>query len=200
MTTSLHSRPSRSRARAFRGFTPLTALLVAATVPTAAASAATANSVLRYASGGARYAYTLKMIKSCEVGDGLAVVKNVGTTPLRITSIAVLYGDGARASQASTTYELISLRRGTSEGQLAANFDLTGLDGGVAMGNAIGGVVQPISTSGRSYDIVAKVLVVVDHTTPWKITGLRVAYDVGSAHFTTVLTQSVTLSPTPVCS
>jgi hypothetical protein len=176
-------------------------MLVVTSVPvvTDVSAGASAASALRYASNGANYAYTLKLVKTCEVGDGLAVVKNVGATPLRLTSIAVLYGDGARADQASTTYELISMRRGTSEGQLGATFDLTGLYGGVAMGNAVGGVVQPISTSGRSYDIVAKVLVIANHHKSWKITGLRVTYDVGSSAYTTVLAQSITLSSTSVC-
>jgi hypothetical protein len=155
--------------------------------------------VLRYAEGGASDAYTLKLIKTCEVGDGLAVVNNVGDAPLQLTSIMVLYGDGASAHQANTTFELISLRRGTSEGQLGATFALSRVDGGVNMGSAVGRVVEPFSTSGRSYDIVAKVLVTADHKKPWKIVGLRVTYKVGSRSYATVLAQSITLSATPVC-
>jgi hypothetical protein len=188
--TSLHAR---------RGLAIALAMLVGLSLAGSVASAATAVSVLRYASSGANYTYKLKLIKSCEVGDGLAVVKNVGATPLRLTSIAVLFGGGARANEANTTYELISLRRGTNEGQLGSTFDLTGLKSGIALGNAVGGIVQPISKSGRSYDIVAKVLVTADHTTPWKITGLRVTYDVGSSSYATVLAQSITLSSTSVC-
>jgi hypothetical protein len=160
---------------------------------------ATSLSVLRYANTGAKDAYRLKLAKTCEVGDGLAVVNNVGDAPLRLTSITVLYGDGASGRQANTNFELFSLRRGTSKGQLGATFDLSGVDGGVSMGNAVGSVVQPLSTSGRSYDIVAKVLVTVDHTGPWKIVGLRVTYKVGARSYATVLAQSITLSATPVC-
>jgi hypothetical protein len=40
---------------------------------------ATSLSVLRYASTGAKDAYRLKLAKTCEVGDGLAVVNNVET-------------------------------------------------------------------------------------------------------------------------
>jgi hypothetical protein len=190
---------SETFVHARHGLAVALATLVLLLVPAFGVSAATAVSVLRYASSGANYAYKLKLMKSCEVGDGLAVVKNVGATPLRLTSIAVLYGDGARANQANTTYELISLRRGTSEGQLGSSFDLTGLHSGVALGNAVGSLVQPIAKSGRSYDIVAKVLVIADHTTPWKITGLRVSYDVGSSSYTTELAQSITVSSTPAC-
>lgn len=182
-----------------RGLAAALAMLVVLTVAGSSSSAATGASILRYASSSAIYAYKLKLIKSCEVGDGLAVVKNVGATPLRITAITVLYGDGARADQANTTYELISLRRGTNEGQLGSSFDLTELKSGLALGSAIGGLVQPISKSGRSYDIVAKVLVTAIHTTPWKITGLEVSYRVGSSSYTTVLAQSITLSSTPFC-
>jgi hypothetical protein len=182
--------------RAAVGGALLLALLGA--LPTGAARA-TSLSVLRYANSGAKDAYRLKLAKTCEVGDGLAVVNNVGSAPLRLTSITVLYADGANARQANTNFELISLRRGTSEGQLAATFDLSSVDGGVSMGNAIGGIVQPLSTSGRSYDIVAKVLVTVDHTKPWTIAGLRVTYEVGARSYATVLEQSITLSSTPVC-
>ena len=72
-------------------------------------------------------------------------MKNVGTIPLRITAISVLYGDGARADEAHTTYELISLRRGTNEGQLGATFKLTALKGGVDLGNAVGAELEPIT-------------------------------------------------------
>lgn len=153
------------RLRAWSGLVPLVALLFV--IPVGGAGATTV-SVLRYANTGANDAYRLKLVKTCEVGDGLAVVNNVGDAPLRVTSIAVLYGDGASAHQANTNFELISLRRGTSKGELGATFDLSSVDGGVSMGNAVGGVVEPISSSGRSYDIVAKVLVTADHTKPWK--------------------------------
>jgi hypothetical protein len=174
------------------------ALSLLATVPVNLADAI-GVSVLRYADTTANATYTLKLVKSCEVGDGLAIVKNVGAVPLRLTSIAVLYGDGASARQASTTFQLVSLRRGTSEGQLEATFDLAIVDGGDNMGNAVGGVVEPISKSGRSYEIVAKVLVIGDHAQPWTITGLRITYKVGSRSYATVLAQSITLSSTPSC-
>jgi hypothetical protein len=186
----------RGSSRLGLGLAAVLALLM--TTPMSVASA-TSASVLRYADSAASYAYTLKLVKTCEVGDGLAIVKNVGLTPLRLTSIAVLYGDGANANQAKVSFELVSLRRGTSEGQLGATFDLTSTKGAVDIGNAIGGVVQPISTSGRSYDLVVKVLAIVDHAKRWKIVGLRVAYDVGAHSYTTVLAQSITLSPTPGC-
>jgi hypothetical protein len=172
------------------------ALLV--TVPASTAHASTL-SVLRYAKDVANDAYRLKLDKSCEIGDGLAVVNNVGDAPLRLTSISVLYGDGASAHQANTTYDLISLRRGTSEGQLGATFHVVRVDGGVSMGNALNRVLQPLSTSGRSYDIVANVLVTVDHPKPWSIVGLRVTYRVGARSYATVLAQSITVSSTPVC-
>jgi hypothetical protein len=178
------------------GLMAVLALFVAVTPGITGASTV---SVLRYADTSAKDAYTLKLVKTCEVGDGLAVVKNVGTRPLRLTSISVLYGDGASSRQATTTFELLSIRRGTSEGQLEATFKLPSVDGGDNMGNAVGSVVEPISSSGRSYDIVAKVLVLVDHTKPWTIAGLRVTYTVGSTSYTTVLGQSITLSSTPVC-
>jgi hypothetical protein len=164
-----------------------------------AVAGASTMSVLRDATNASSYSYELSLVKTCEVGDGLAVVKNVGTTSLRLTSIAVLYG-GARADQARTTFALISFRRGTNEGQLGATFDLSGLDGGVDLGNAVGGVIEPITTSGRSYDIVAKILVLANHTSSWKIDGLRVTYDVGARAYATVLAQSITLSSTSDCS
>jgi hypothetical protein len=183
----------RTRAR----FGIATLLALVALAPSIAS--ASDVSALRYAEAGASDAYTLKLVKTCEVGDGLAVVNNDGPAPLRLTSIAVLYGEGASAHQANATFELISLRRGTSEGQLGATFDLSKVDGDVNMGNAVGSLVEPISTSGRSYDIVAKVLVTADHSKSWKIAGLRVTYTVGSRSYATVLAQSIALSATPDC-
>ncbi len=185
-------------ARVRRSFWLATVLVLLAAVPTSLAGAA-GDSVLRYADASARDAYTLKLVKTCEVGDGLAVVENVASTPLQVTSITVLYGEGARADQARTTFELISLRRGTSDGQLGSTFHIARVDGGVNMGDAVGGVIEPVSTSGRTYDIVAKVLVIGDHTKPWTITGLRVTYKVGERSYATTLAQSITLSATPVC-
>jgi hypothetical protein len=186
----------RGRSRRGRGLALVLALLI-----TAPASIASATDVplLRYANTGARDAYTLELAKTCEVGDGLAVVRNDGRTPLRLTSITVLYGDGATASQANTTYTLRSFRRGTNDGQLGATFDLTSLKGGVKLGNAVGGVVAPVATSGRWYDIVAKILVTAVHPTSWKISGLRVTYDMDGTSHSTVLAQSITLSATPDC-
>jgi hypothetical protein len=184
------------RTHARFGLATLLAVLIAMAPRVASAADA---SVLRYAEADASDAYKLKLIKTCEVGDGLAVVNNDGTMPLRLTSISVLYGDGASARQANATFELISLRRGTSEGQLGATFDLSKVDGDVDMGNAVGSVIEPISTSGRSYDIVAKVLVTVHHEKSWKIAGLRVTYKVGTRSYATVLAQSIALSATPDC-
>lgn len=173
---------------------------VAGSMSAAVAGASTAG-FLRYASSSATYAYKLKLVKTCEVGDGLAVVKNVGTVPLRLTSLTVLYGGGARADQARTTFSLISLRRGTSEGQLGASFDLglTGVDGGSDLGRATGQTLQPIRSSGRSYDLVADILVLNNHPKPWKIDGLRVTYAMAGHTYSTVLAQSITLTPTLVC-
>lgn len=182
--------------RVVSGISLSMALLVALAVSPAQA---TSPSVLRYANTVAKDAYRLKLEKSCEVGDGLAVVNNVGDAPLRLTSITVLYGDGASGHQAHTKFELVSLRRGTSKGQLGATFDLASVDGAVSMGSAVGGVIQPLSTSGRSYELVANVLVTVDHTRPWSIAGLRVTYRVGARSYATILAQSITLSSTPVC-
>lgn len=156
-------------------------------------------SALRYADSAASLAYKLPLRKSCEVGDGLAIVKNVSATALRLRSVTVLYGKGARAAEAHTTYELISFRRGTNDGQLGATFDLTGLSRGVKLGNAVGGVLEPIATSGREYVVVAEVLVVRNHPRAWSIDGLRVTYVAGSKSYATILPQSITIGATTRC-
>lgn len=197
---SLLNGPLRALSRS-RGLALVLGVVVAAGSLLPGAVGASTAGFLRYANATASYAYKLKLAKSCEVGDGLAVVKNVGTAPLRLTSLAVIYGKGARADQEHTTFSLISLRRGTSEGQLGATFDLglTGVDGGTDLGRATGQTLLPIASSGRSYDLVADILVVNNHPKPWKIDGLRVTYAMSGHVYSTVLAQSITLISTLVC-
>jgi hypothetical protein len=163
------------------------------------AGAAPSIAPLRSAGDWSSYTYTLKSLKLCEVGDGLSLVKVTGPSPLRLIDLDVLFGGDAKASQARVTYQLISFRRGTTEGQLGAMFNLSALDNGLSYGPALGGVMEPLKTSQLWYDIVARVKVLANHGKPWSINGLRVTYRSTTTTYTTVLRQSVKLPTTQFC-
>jgi hypothetical protein len=145
------------------------------------------------------YSYRLPTLKTCEIGDGLTVVKVAGSTALRVTALQVLYGGDAKSSEAHVTYQLISFRRGTTEGQLLATFDLGALTKGLSYGPALGGVLEPLTPSGLWYDIVARVKVIANHVSTWSIDGLRVTYRDNSATYTTTFHESVKLPSTQFC-
>jgi hypothetical protein len=154
---------------------------------------------LRVAGAWSASPYELPTLKSCKVGDALTVVDVAGSTALRLTGLQVLYGGGARPSEAHVTYQLISFRRGTTEGQLGATFNLGALTNGLSYGPALGGVLEPLRSSGLWYDLVARVKVIVNHAQPWSIIGLRVTYRSTSAAYASIFRQSVKLPTTQSC-
>jgi hypothetical protein len=154
---------------------------------------------LRAAGIGAAYVYSLRSLQSCEVGDGLTLTKVAGPSAIRVSNVEVLYGGHATPREATVTYQLISFRRGTTEGQLAASFKLGALHNGANLGSVYGGVLEPLASSQLWYDLVARIQVVANHATPWSIHGLRVTYRSGTSTYTTIFRQSVKLPPTKGC-
>lgn len=189
-----------SRARSLSLVVLLTALLLTPWSLLETAGAAPSTAPLRYAGDWASsYSYKLKSLKRCEVGDGLSLVQVAGLSSLRLIDVDVLFGGDAKASEARVTYQLISFRRATTEGQLGATFNLSGLDNGLNYGSAVGGVMEPLRKSQLWYDIVARVKVIANHGEPWSINGLRVTYRSSTATYTTILRQSVKLPSTQFC-
>lgn len=179
---------------------PLVALLLSQSPYVAFAGQVASMSPLQNAGNWAtKYTYTLHSLTSCEVGDGLSVVENVGDLPLRLRSLSVLYEGGAGSYAAHTTYQLVSFRRATTEGQLGATFDLAVLANGRVVGPATGGVLDPVKPSGLWYVIVARIKVAAFHRSKWGIAGLRVGYRVGTTAHSVVLRQSVELPPVDDC-
>jgi hypothetical protein len=177
----------------------LLALVWSCALPATGAGAAPALAPLRAVGVWSTYSYSLPSLRSCEVGDGLSLVKVAGPTALRVTNVQVLYGNDFKSRWASVTYELISFRRGTTEGQLAASFKLGALGNGLTRTPAIGGELKPLMTSQLWYDIVALVKVTVNRAASWSIDGLRVSYRSGSTTNATILRQSVKLPMTQFC-
>jgi hypothetical protein len=175
------------------------AALVWASGPYVAHGESSTLAPLRAAGTGATYVYSLPSLKSCEVGDGLTLTKVAGPSAIRVTNAEVLYGGGATPRDAKVTYLLISFRRGTTEGQVAASFKLGALRNGANLGPVYGGVLEPLASSQLWYDIVARVQVIANHATSWSIQGLRVTYRTGTSIYTTTFRQSVKLPRTKGC-
>ena len=168
-------------------------------LPVTGVSAAPVVAPLRTAGIGASFSYSLPSLKSCEIGDGLTVVKVAGPLALRVTNVQVLYGGDVTAREVSATYQVISFRRGTTEGQLANNFTLGALGNGLSHGPALGSELQPLNVSQLWYDIVAHVKVTANRDKPWSIEGLRVTYRSDTTAYATDFRQSITLPITQFC-
>jgi hypothetical protein len=168
-------------------------------LPVTETSAAPVVAPLRTAGIGASFSYSLRTLKSCEVGDGLTLVKVAGASGIRVTNVQVLYGGDANAREASVTYQVISFRRGTTEGQLQNNFSLGALANGLSHGSALGSELEPLKTSQLWYDVMAQVKVTANHDEPWFIKGLRVTYRSGTTAYATIFHQSIKLPATEFC-
>jgi len=78
--------------------------------------------------------YSLESLTSCEVGDGLAVVKNVGDAPLVITHVSAITSGSRKLMMSHWSYELLSVKTGSTTGELAGSFTLSALGHGRSLG------------------------------------------------------------------
>jgi hypothetical protein len=164
----------------------------AAPVPAAAAPLQAATSQL------AGWSYSLKALTSCEVGDGLAVVKDVGPGTLRITRVSLLV-TGDVAGVTGWRFELVRFRAGSTTGEVAGSFTLAALRHGYPIGPAINGVLAPVGTSGSWYVVVARLRVPGGSASGSEIRGIDISYESGSHTFIARLTQSVHLPAFSPC-
>lgn len=145
--------------------------------------------------------YRLSSLASCEVGDGIAVLKNGAQAPMRITDVRMITsGGGPVLDAAHWTYALMRFRRGSTTGELAGSFALTALGNARASGAAIGGVLDPVVQGGSWYDVVARLRLPTGRTPAWDIRGIEVSYKLGTQVHTSTFGQSIELPGTSHCS
>jgi len=166
-------------------------------IPTTLASgAAVRDEPLRAASGlTASEGFTLDSLATCNVFDGLTIVKNMGSKPLQIVRVNAIIPTEMAPLKDKITYQLRSFRQGSTTGAVGAVANMPVL-GGRILGNAVGGVLQPIASSSRWYVVLFRIKVIQPHASEWTIRGLRVYYTVGQKGFSTALYQTVRLPRT----
>ena len=142
------------------------------------------------------YSYKLFTLASCDVGDGLAVVINPTSSPVRITNIDIRL---PVKEHSTTTFEVMAFKSGTTPGEIAGSFDLTALRNGRDIGNALGAVLSPVKTGHLWYAIVARVHLLANATAEWEIRGIGISYLVKGTKGSVFIPQEVRLPPTVNC-
>lgn len=139
--------------------------------------------------------YVLFTLPTCEVGDGLTILRNSGKHPIVVSAVNVMVPTQPASSLASTAYLLESFIPGATHGAAGATFKIA-LAGGTSMGNAIGATIQPFKTRPLWYVIVVHMQATEPHGESWAIRGLRVTYKVGHKTFHVVFSQTIGLPRT----
>jgi hypothetical protein len=146
------------------------------------------------------WSYRLDSLVNCQVGDGIAVLKNEADEPIRITHVSMITSGGGRAlATRQWSFQLMSFRRGTTTGEIAGSFSLTALDNGRLLGSAVGGAIKPVVRSNRWYDVVARLRLAPGHTSAWEIQGIVIKYQLASHFYTSRFPQSIQLPAANRC-
>ena len=144
------------------------------------------------------FSYTLLDGRSCEVGDGIAIVADDGAAPVVIQQVTVSVAGASRAG-VQTSYRLLTFRAGSTDGEIAASFHLGALNNVLSSQPAIGATLRPEASSKRWYDIVARLSLDRPQPAKWQITGLTVTYSSGGRHYFAELAQQIHLPAAPGC-
>ena len=170
--------------------TVLVSLGVVLSVPAGASISSTGPlSVARDVTTGTTY--TLLTLPTCQIGDGLTILKDSGKKSIVITSIKVMAPSQTQSAD-RISYKLESFKSGTTSGALGASFAIA-LKGGTLVGNAVGATIKPFDKKPLWYVVVAYMKLSQSYTGPWAIRGLRVSYKVGTKTYRAVFSQTVRL-------
>ena len=142
------------------------------------------------------YSYKLFALPSCEVGDGLAVLINTATAPIRITHMAIRL---PVKENTTTHFEVMTFKPGTTPGEIAGSFDLKALRNGRDIGNALGAVLSPVKTGHLWYAIIARVHLLTNAASEWEIRGIGITYLMNGRTGSVFIAQEVRLPPTVGC-
>jgi hypothetical protein len=143
------------------------------------------------------WSYSIGRLTRCEVGDGLAVLKDAADDPIRITAIRVL-ASLAPANE-HWTFELMAFKSGSTTGEAAGSFELAALRGARNSVDAIGGWLAPVAQSGSWYVVVARVKLPTGHWPAWEVRGLDISYRLSSHSYSSVIKQSLHLPASKDC-
>jgi hypothetical protein len=118
--------------------------------------------------------FSLASLASCQIGDALLIVKNVGTRSARITGVAMDVPSTATPTRDQTRYRVQAIRPGATTGEIASSFRLTAIPPSTPS-YAVGAVLKPFTVSGRWYAIIARMSVRTVHHHGWLIRGMMVS-------------------------
>ena len=118
--------------------------------------------------------FSLESLASCQIGDALLIVKNVGTRPARITGVAMDVPSVAKPTRDQTSYRVQAIRPGATTGEIASSFRFAAIPQSTPS-YAIGAVLKPFTVSGRWYAIIARMSVRTVHRHGWLIRGMLVS-------------------------
>lgn len=145
--------------------------------------------------------YSLGVLQDCEVGDGLALVRNTAASPIRVVGATLVVTDGQASVPVRASYELVEFPSGSgTTGELAGSFELASLRTGHDAGSLVGRELAPSTASGLWYDLVARAQLPALRTAGWHLRGLQVTYVLDGRTVTTLLAQSVALPASSRCS
>ncbi len=146
--------------------------------------------------GAADFSYSLPTLDGCEVGDAINVFVNRSTNGIVIRNVTVKIPDTVKVS---TRYGLLSFKAGSTTGEVAPSFKLSGLRNSTPLGSAVGATIEPLSSSKRWYVVAADVQVHSDVPRHWVIRGMTITYLWKGESFKIAYTSSIVLPPTSGC-
>jgi hypothetical protein len=146
--------------------------------------------------GAADFRYSLPKLDGCEVGDAINVFVNRASKGIIIRNVAVQVPHSVKTS---TQYKLLSLKAGSTTGEVAPSFNFLGLRDSTPLGSAIGATIEPLSSSSRWYVIAADVRVHSDVPKHWVIRGMTVTTSFNGESYKITYPSSIVLPPTSGC-
>jgi hypothetical protein len=142
--------------------------------------------------------FTLDSLIGCRVGDGLLIVKNVGTRSARITGVGMDVPSAPDPTKDRTTFRILPLKPGSTTGEIATTFALTAIPQSAYAEKAVGAVLKPLAASGRWYAIIARMSVRTVHRHAWEIRAITVSLVQGTKTLRLSFPQAVRL-PSDKC-
>jgi hypothetical protein len=144
------------------------------------------------------YEYQLEAARTCRIGDGLTLVRNLGAAAITLENITANVVDSHTVVGDQLSYEVVAVAPRT-QGELASSFTLVSLAHGVKLGSGVGTTLPAESAKNAWYALVALLTVASKHAQPWMISGLTVTYLTGGRSVTTTFKQNVRLPALANC-
>jgi hypothetical protein len=144
----------------------------------------------------ADFRYSLPKLDGCEVGDAINVFVDRSSKRIIIRNIVLQV---PHSVETSTQYKLLSFEAGSTTGEVAPSFNLSGLRNSTSLGSAIGATIEPLSSGKRWYVIAADLRVHSDVPKHWVIRGMTVTTSFNGESYKITYPSSIVLPPTSGC-